>query len=159
MAKLQLLPLLAALCLALAGVATARKFEVQGRVYCDTCRAGFETSASQYIAGAKVRLECRHFENGELEYNVEATTDGSGYYKIGVEHSHDEDICEVILVESPLAGCSEIPDGRDRARVLLTHISGLANNIRYANSLGFLKATPLPQCGALLQQYALGVDD
>lgn len=26
-------------------------FIVQGRVYCDTCRAGFETSASTYIHG------------------------------------------------------------------------------------------------------------
>jgi len=27
-------------------------FVVRGRVWCDNCRAGFETSASTYIAGA-----------------------------------------------------------------------------------------------------------
>lgn len=28
-----------------------KPFHVQGRVYCDTCRCGFETSATTYIAG------------------------------------------------------------------------------------------------------------
>ena len=39
----------------LAGVASGEKaggFVVTGRVYCDPCRAGFETPASTYIAGA-----------------------------------------------------------------------------------------------------------
>ena len=44
----------ASLLLVLAGVASADKgpgFVVTGRVYCDPCRAGFETPASTYIAG------------------------------------------------------------------------------------------------------------
>lgn len=53
-ANLQFLPLLAALFCALAGAALAGsvpKFTIEGRVYCDVCRAGFVTSASQYIQG------------------------------------------------------------------------------------------------------------
>lgn len=42
--------------LAFFGIATAvaaerPSFIVQGRVYCDTCRAGFETSVTTYLAG------------------------------------------------------------------------------------------------------------
>ncbi|WOK94193.1 hypothetical protein Cni_G02895 [Canna indica] len=161
MTKLHLLPVLAALCFAaLAGVALAGpKFVIEGRVYCDTCRAGFETSASEYIEGAKVRLECRHFETDAVNETAEGVTDGTGTYHVEIERSHDEEICEVILVKSSVPDCAEIPDGRDRARVLLTGRSGLASRIRYSNSLGFLKTTPLPLCGQLLQQYALGVDD
>jgi hypothetical protein len=49
-------PLVAAslLLLALAGVASADKgpgFVVTGRVYCDPCRAGFETNVSHSVEG------------------------------------------------------------------------------------------------------------
>lgn len=53
MARLVILMLLCVL----PAIATARflhhqkPFVVQGRVYCDTCRAGFETSATTYIPG------------------------------------------------------------------------------------------------------------
>nr|CAD1820442.1 unnamed protein product [Ananas comosus var. bracteatus] len=79
--------------------------------------------------------------------------------RIELADSHEEEICEVALVASPLSGCAEIAAGRDRARVLLAHDSGLASNVRYANPLGFLKEEPLAVCGALLQQYALGDDE
>lgn len=51
------MPLLASLLLlALAGVASADKppeggFIVTGRVYCDPCRAGFETNVSKNVEG------------------------------------------------------------------------------------------------------------
>lgn len=52
MAKLQLM--LFALCL-IPALASARiigsPYIVKGCVYCDTCRAGFETSATKYLAG------------------------------------------------------------------------------------------------------------
>ncbi|WOL08926.1 pollen-specific protein C13-like [Canna indica] len=167
MAKLQLLPLLAALCLSLAGAALAARrvdlaiptFVVEGRVYCDTCRAGFETSASKYIEGAKVKLECKHFDSGAVEHTSEGVTDATGTYHIEVEHNHEEEICEVVLVKSPMSGCTEVDGDRSRARVLVSGRSGLATEIRYTNSLGFLKSQPLPECGLLLQQYALGVDE
>ncbi|RVW56255.1 Protein downstream of FLC [Vitis vinifera] len=48
------LMLLVALCvlpaLVSAGRPVSQPFVLQGRVYCDTCRAGFETSATTYIA-------------------------------------------------------------------------------------------------------------
>lgn len=31
-------------------------FIVEGRVYCDTCRAGFETSATTYLPGKPISL-------------------------------------------------------------------------------------------------------
>ncbi|CAA7391996.1 unnamed protein product [Spirodela intermedia] len=153
-----------ALCSALFAVAAAAaadspSFVVEGRVFCDTCRAGFETTATEYLAGAKVRLECKHEESEELVHTVEGTTDATGTYHLKVADDHEDELCEVVLVESPHADCSEIKTGRDRARILLTHNSGLATNVRLANSLGFLKEEPLPSCGVLLAQYQLGDDE
>lgn len=52
--------LLLVLCVLPALVAAIRPqknpFSVEGRVYCDTCRAGFETSATTYIPGTLSRL-------------------------------------------------------------------------------------------------------
>ncbi|XP_073006916.1 pollen-specific protein C13-like [Typha latifolia] len=163
MARLQLLHVLAALCFSLAGVvvlaAPTPTFFVEGRVYCDTCRTGFETPATVYIAGAKVRVECKHFLSNAVEHTAEGLTDASGTYRIELADDHEEQICEVVLVESPVAGCSEITGGRERARVLVAGNSGLSSNVRYANALGFLKDEPLPICGFLLRQYALGDDE
>jgi Pollen protein Ole e 1 like len=99
-----------------------------------------------------VRLECRHFSDGKIEHQVDGVTDKNGTYTIELKDNHDEEICEVVLVQSPLSTCAEIPKGRDRARVLLAD-AGLSSNIRYANSLGFLKDTPLPICVDVLKQY------
>ncbi|CAA6656427.1 unnamed protein product [Spirodela intermedia] len=131
-----------ALCSALFAVAATAaadspSFVVEGRVFCDTCRAGFETTATEYLAGAK------------LVHTVEGTTDATGTYHLKVADDHEDELCEVVLVESPT----------DRARILLTHNSGLATNVRLANSLGFLKEEPLPSCGVLLAQYQLGDDE
>lgn len=53
--KMARLAVLFALCLlpaiAVAARPTRTPFSVVGRVYCDTCQAGFETPASTYIAG------------------------------------------------------------------------------------------------------------
>ena len=141
------------------GAANAQSFLVEGRVYCDTCRAGFETTATEYLAGAKVRLECAHQESGELVHTVEGATDATGTYHLSVADDHADENCEVVLVQSPETECSEIKAGRDRARILLAHNSGLASNVRIANALGFLRGEPLPACGALLAQYALGDED
>lgn len=44
-----------ALCMLFAATATAhfmdRPFLVKGKVYCDTCNCGFETTATRYIPG------------------------------------------------------------------------------------------------------------
>ncbi|MBL1828604.1 hypothetical protein ELE35_30125, partial [Klebsiella pneumoniae] len=73
------LMLLVALCvlpaLVSAGRPVSQPFVLQGRVYCDTCRAGFETSATTYIAGAKVRVECKDRNSMQLLYSIEGITD------------------------------------------------------------------------------------
>ncbi|KAJ3675839.1 hypothetical protein LUZ60_004881 [Juncus effusus] len=142
--------------LALSSVAVAKEkrpsFTVQGRVFCDTCRAGFETPVSEYIYGAKVRLECKHFSTGKVEHAVDGYTGQNGSYAIELKDNHEEEICQVVLVQSPSAFCSEIPAGRDRAEVLLAD-GGLSSDVRYANSLGFLKDEPLPVCPEILKQY------
>ncbi|KAJ0981748.1 hypothetical protein J5N97_010030 [Dioscorea zingiberensis] len=157
MAKFQLL---AALCLLSAIVGLARaspkpQFAIEGRVYCDTCRAGFETSATEYIKGAKVKVECKRYDNDEVSYEAEAVTDDSGTYKLTIDDDHQDEICEVVLLESPVEGCKEIVVGRNRARVMLTQNSGISSTVRYANALGFYKEDPLPLCGELLRIFAL----
>merc|ERR1712063_1951 len=137
----------------------APDYLVQGRVYCDTCRAGFETNVTEYIKGAKVRLECKHFGTGSVERSVEGVTDETGTYKIELKDSHVEDICEVVLVESPLANCAEVQATRDRARVVLTRDDGICDNLRPANALGYFKGVPLPVCSELLKQFDLADDD
>ncbi|EAY93952.1 hypothetical protein OsI_15725 [Oryza sativa Indica Group] len=163
MASLRTIPVIfGILFYVLASTATATDapdYVVQGRVYCDTCRAGFETNVTEYIKGAKVRLECKHFGTDKVERAIDGVTDETGTYKIELKDSHEEDICEVVLVHSPLANCSEIEAERDRARVLLTRNVGICDNLRLANPLGYLKDIPLPVCGALLKQFDLADDD
>ncbi|KAG6524920.1 hypothetical protein ZIOFF_014865 [Zingiber officinale] len=114
---------------------------IEGRVYCDTCRAGFETTATTYMEG------------------IEATTDSSGTYKLSVEHDHQEESCAIQLAKSSQNDCSEINDDRNSAPVVITHNVGIASNVRHANSLGFLKDQPLSNCGQILMQYALGTEE
>lgn len=109
--------------------------------------------------GARVKLVCTNYTSGEITYTSEATTDGTGTYQISVEHDHQEETCEVELLKSPQSDCSEINEGRNHAPVVVTHNVGIASNVRYANSLGFLKDKPLSNCGQILMQYALGTED
>ncbi|XP_010941451.1 pollen-specific protein C13 [Elaeis guineensis] len=156
---------LASLCFisALIGVADAvptPSFSVTGRVYCDTCRAGFVHEFTEYLGGAKVRLECRDYVSGQVSHSGEALTDKYGYYTITMSDDHQEEICEVVLLDSPRYDCKEIPaDHRDRARVALTRNNGMSSEQRNVNAIGYLKDVPLPKCGPMLQRYALFTDD
>ncbi|CAN6874071.1 unnamed protein product [Brassica oleracea] len=50
-------PLLAVMCvllLPLAAMAAGTPFHIEGCVYCDTCRFGFETILTKYITGAYI---------------------------------------------------------------------------------------------------------
>jgi len=132
---------------------------VQGRVYCDTCRAGFETNVTEYIKGAKVKLECRRFGTDKVERAIDGVTDETGTYKIELKDSHPEDICEMVLIQSPLANCSEVQELRDRAEIVLSRNVGISDNIRLANPLGYLLVKPLPVCPDLLKQFNLTADD
>ncbi|KAL5201852.1 hypothetical protein ABZP36_036206 [Zizania latifolia] len=136
-------------------------FFVEGDVYCDTCRAGFVTNVSTPIQGARVRLECRHFmsASGAVERSAEGTTDAAGHYRIELKDNRGaEEVCAVVLVSSPASGCKEAEAGRDRSPVTLVQEkdAGLVTMVRQANPLGFLKDQPLPICGDLLKNYALG---
>jgi hypothetical protein len=133
-------------------------FFVEGSVYCDTCRAGFVTNATTPIAGARVRLECRHFmsASGAVERSAEGATDAAGNYRIELaDNRGSEEVCAVALVSSPVPGCGEKEVGRDRAPVALMRDAGLATPVRRANPLGFLRTDPLPVCGELLKSLAL----
>ena len=102
-----------------------------------------------------MKVECKRYDNDEVSYEAEAVTDDSGTYSITIDNDHQDEICEVVLLESPEAGCNEIVVGRNRARVTLTQNSGMSSGVRYANALGFYKEDPLPLCGELLRMFAL----
>ncbi|TXG46985.1 hypothetical protein EZV62_026279 [Acer yangbiense] len=144
----------AALCFsALVGVAqaTEQKLVVDGKVYCDTCRVKFETSLSEAVEGASVKLICKDRVSEETKLEMEAETDKSGHYKFEVEGDHAEEICEVHLVKSPREDCNEIVKGWNSARILLTTDVGVVDSIRQANALGFMKKEALEKCGGVLQ--------
>ncbi|CAN6358105.1 unnamed protein product [Urochloa humidicola] len=138
------------------GGPSKQAFVVTGRVYCDNCRAGFETNVSHNIAGATVQMECRHFETQQLHDKAEATTDAGGWYKMDIGDDHQEEICEVVLLKSPEADCAEVERFRDRARVPLTRNNGIdLKSVIYANPIAFFRKEPLPNCGEILRAYAL----
>ncbi|TXG66849.1 hypothetical protein EZV62_008124 [Acer yangbiense] len=152
---------IAALCFStLVGVAQAterklvvdeQKLVVEGKVYCDTCRVKFETTLSEVVEGAGVKLICRDRVSEETKLEMEAETDKSGHYRFEVEGDHAEEICEVHLVKSPREDCNEIVKGWNSARILLTTDVGVVDTIRQANALGFMKKQALENCAKVLQ--------
>ncbi|XP_042492697.1 anther-specific protein LAT52-like [Macadamia integrifolia] len=157
MAKVSQALLIAAVCFfGLLGFAYCHEdFEVVGKVYCDTCRALFETEASIFMKGAPVKLECRNRDTGNITYTVEGVCDESGSYRLIGKGEHAEDICEVTALNSTVPDCDERAPGRDHARIVLTDNNGIVSNTRYANSLGFLKKEPLEICPEVLQKAGL----
>ncbi|CAK9151694.1 unnamed protein product [Ilex paraguariensis] len=153
-----------ALCfLALASLAQCHEknqFHIEGKVYCDTCRVQFETRISDNIpgnshdnnSGAKVRLECKNREHGKITYSVEGVTDANGQYSLLVEGDHEEEICEVRVVESPREDCADPMEGLEHARVACTGNNGLLTPVRYANPLGFMKKESLSNCKEVLDE-------
>ncbi|XP_006661725.2 pollen-specific protein C13 [Oryza brachyantha] len=134
-------------------------FVVRGRVWCDTCLAGFETPASTYIAGAKVKVECRSKSTGAKTCSFEGETDHTGTYNIAVDDEHEHELCESVLVSSPdAARCGKAVAGRERAPVFLTNNNGVTSNVRLANALGFQKDAPLAACAQIMKMYE-EVDD
>ncbi|KAL5555989.1 hypothetical protein UlMin_038225 [Ulmus minor] len=136
-----------------ANLPTGRPFLIQGRVYCDTCRAGFETTVTTYISGAKVRVECKDRDSLQLTYSKEAETDSTGTYSILVEQDHEDHMCQCVLVSSPLEGCKVADPGRCQASAVLTRANGVVNSKHFVNAMGFLKDKPLAGCEQLLKTY------
>ncbi|KAG6594549.1 hypothetical protein SDJN03_11102, partial [Cucurbita argyrosperma subsp. sororia] len=154
--------LLSALCfLSFLDVTLSEKdrFFVDGRVYCDTCRIQIITRISTFLEGAKVKLECRKEEGGNVTLSREAETDNNGKYRIEVEGDREEEICEVSLVKSSEEECSELPsDGfAHRARVSITANNGITSPVRQANPLGFMRKESDPGCKEVVRQ--LGYDE
>ncbi|XP_010538209.1 PREDICTED: pollen-specific protein-like At4g18596 [Tarenaya hassleriana] len=125
-------------------------FHIKGSVYCDTCRVQFITRLSKFLEGAKVKLECKNRVNQTVTLVEEAVTDKSGNYEMVVTGDHEEEVCEIVLVESPEAECREINNEeflRNAARISLTANDGIVSNeTRTVNPLGFMRNTPLPDC-------------
>ncbi|XP_023525161.1 protein DOWNSTREAM OF FLC-like isoform X1 [Cucurbita pepo subsp. pepo] len=130
-----------------------KPFIVNGCVYCDTCRCGFETNASTPISGAIVRLECRDRAKWVLKFSKKAITNSEGKYTIPVSYDHKDESCKMVLVSSPHPTCNQPDLGRNSATVILTNNNGLTNNVRYANAMGFFTQRPLALCPSLLKQY------
>ena len=153
------LVLMLALCVLPAIVIASRpvsdvEYHLIGRVYCDTCRAGFETPATRYIAGAEVKVQCKERKNTKVvTYEAFGVTDATGTYNICVKGDHGDGLCEVMLVSSPLKACKTADPGRDRSRVTLTSYNGIVSNKRFANAMGFMQDEIMSGCTQLLQQY------
>ncbi|KMZ56292.1 Pollen Ole e 1 allergen and extensin family protein [Zostera marina] len=133
-------------------------FIIKGKVFCDTCRAGFETPASTYISGATVKVECRDRMSGDLKYTVQGKTDVTGVYNLVVKNDHKNHICESSLVSSPDSGCAEVVSGRDRSRIVLTYENGIPSSTRLANSMGFQMQTALAGCAQVMKMYRTDED-
>ncbi|KAL1292404.1 hypothetical protein HN51_060850 [Arachis hypogaea] len=138
------------------------KFFVEGKVYCDTCRIQFLTSVSEFLPGATVRLECKVAANETITYVKDVTTDAAGKYSIEVEGDHEEELCEVFLIDSPRQDCneikSEVANLETASRVSLTHKNGIVSAVREANPLGFLKAVPLAECPQIFKELGLNAN-
>lgn len=106
-----------------------------------------------FVAGAKVRVECKDRKTMDLLYSKEGTTDSTGTYKIYVNEDHEDQLCDAMLVSSPQSDCKSPSAGRDRARVILTRYNGIASDNRFANAMGFMKEEPMSGCTELLRQY------
>ncbi|THG19024.1 hypothetical protein TEA_008762 [Camellia sinensis var. sinensis] len=107
---------LLALCvLAFATIAQSHEevFNVEGKVYCDTCRVMFPTRVTQYLEGAEVELRCRAIENGTVTYSVSGRSGAGGCYSLKVHGDHQDEICDVVetqrLLSEPAPGISASP--------------------------------------------------
>ncbi|KAF5742341.1 Olee1-like protein [Tripterygium wilfordii] len=155
--------LASAICLlSLLGIVNADPtFNVEGKVYCDTCRAQFLTRVSKFMKGAKVRLECRNREGGDLTYSVEGETDANGGYRLTATGDHEEEVCEVVLVKSSMPECSEESTAeylRKTARISLTTNNGISSPVRDANPLGYMVKEPIPECTEALRELGITSD-
>ena len=99
-----------------------------------------------------MNLECRNRTEGSITYKQEAVTNESGKYRIPVEGDHEDEICEISVINSPREDCNEFMEAWKKARVVLTKKDGLCEALRFANNLGFLKKEALPGCAEVLKE-------
>ncbi|CAM8921979.1 unnamed protein product [Rhodiola kirilowii] len=154
-----LLPALAA-ARHVATTSTKQPLTLSGRTYCDTCQAGFVTPATTYIQGAKVKIQCTSRKTQQVTWtSEEVETDSTGTYHINIDEEHENETCDVLLVSSPVSGCSEIDPALNRVRVTLFRNNGIVGNDRMANSMGFKSADTLAACDQVMEQYKITDED
>ncbi|KAJ0228811.1 hypothetical protein HA466_0321940 [Hirschfeldia incana] len=138
------------------------RFSITGSVYCDTCRVQFVTRLSKFLEGAKVKLECKSRANQTVTLTKEAVTNKDGKYQMEVMGDHEEELCEIILVQSPDAECGEVNNEeflRNAARISLTANDGIVSNeIRTINPLGFMRKTPVADCPQVFKELGIVPD-
>ncbi|KAL0301787.1 UNVERIFIED_CONTAM: Pollen-specific protein C13 [Sesamum radiatum] len=130
----------------------APKFIVEGKVYCEVCRANFTNRYSEPMAGAKVKLECKNEVTESVTYTLQGETNEKGVYTLTTEGDRGEDLCAVTLVKSSMADCAEIPDEKPAAEVTLTLNNGFHDEFRNANPLAFTRKEALPECAELFKE-------
>ncbi|KAL9462012.1 hypothetical protein AB3S75_000077 [Citrus x aurantiifolia] len=105
------------------------------------------------LSGAHVRIECKDRNNLNLKYSVDGETNSTGTFNIHVDGDHQDQICYVKLLTSPLADCKTADPGRASSQVILTRSNGAVSNLHFTNALGFLKNQPLAFYPELLKKY------
>ncbi|KMT08822.1 hypothetical protein BVRB_6g135460 [Beta vulgaris subsp. vulgaris] len=128
-------------------------YELTGKVYCDTCRFGFETNVTFYISGATVQLQCNDKSDSKLVFTNTTTTDKNGRFTFQVCEDHGDQYCDVVLLKSPLPHCKIIDRVRSHSRVIVTDLNGIISRRRHANNLGVFQDYALPVCGDLYKYY------
>ena len=94
-------------------------------------------------------LECKDKSATKVVYSQTVTTDSNGAFEFEVYEDHGEQVCDVVLIQSPWAHCKILDKGRYRSRVIVTDSNGIVSNHRYANNLGFVQKDALPVCQQL----------
>lgn len=101
-------------------------------------------------------MECHNRTSGALTLSAEAVTDKSGEYTLAVEGDHEEEICELRVVESSDPECSTLLEGAvHNARVALTNKNGVVQAVRFANPLAFTKKVSLANCPQVLMEMGV----
>jgi len=114
------------------------------------------------ISGAKVKLECKGRENQTVTLTKEAVTDNAGNYQMEVMGDHEEEVCEIVLLQSPDPECGDVNNQeflRNAARISLTANDGIVSNeTRTINPLGFMRKTPLAECPQVFKELGIVPD-
>lgn len=107
-----------------------------------------------------MRIQCTSRDTNKVTWtSEEAETDSTGTYHIAVKEEHEHETCDVLLVSSPIKGCSKIDEALNGARVTLFRNNGIVGDIRLANSVGFTTDERLAACDQVMEQYKVTEED